>query len=64
MPKSSSNDEPPHSSDLPNTLQTDETTSVAKLKEVVETFVAQRNWHQFHSPKNLSMSLSIEAAEL
>ncbi len=42
----------------------DATTHVAQLKEIVQTFVDQRNWRQFHSPKNLSMSLSIEAAEL
>jgi NTP pyrophosphatase (non-canonical NTP hydrolase) len=27
-------------------------------------FVSRRDWNQFHSPKNLSMSLAIEAAEL
>ena len=27
-------------------------------------FVAERQWHQFHTPKNLSMALAIEAAEL
>ncbi len=27
-------------------------------------FVAERNWQQFHTPKNLSMALAIEAAEL
>jgi NTP pyrophosphatase (non-canonical NTP hydrolase) len=34
------------------------------LKELVADFVAQRDWQQFHSPKNLAMSLAIEAAEL
>ena len=42
----------------------DQDTSVAALRELVGTFVDQRDWHQFHSPKNLSMSLAIEAAEL
>ena len=27
-------------------------------------FVQERDWEQFHSPKNLSMSIAIEAAEL
>jgi NTP pyrophosphatase (non-canonical NTP hydrolase) len=27
-------------------------------------FVAERDWGQFHSPENLSKSISIEAAEL
>jgi len=34
------------------------------LKAVIRKFVNERNWEQFHSPKNLSMSLAIEAAEL
>ena len=42
----------------------DEQTSVAQLRELVRQFVDERNWRQFHSPKNLSMSLAIEAAEL
>ncbi len=42
----------------------DFTTTVADLKKLVEAFVAERDWHRFHSPKNLSMSLAIEAAEL
>jgi len=42
----------------------DETTTVNQLKRLVAEFVDRRDWHQFHSPKNLSMSLAIEAAEL
>ena len=38
--------------------------TVAQLRDLVEDFVARRDWHQFHTPKNLSMSLAIEAAEL
>lgn len=30
----------------------------------LRTFVAERDWAKFHSPKNLSMALSVEAAEL
>lgn len=30
----------------------------------VKKFAADRDWNQFHSPKNLSMALSVEAAEL
>src|SRR5438105_7246090 len=43
---------------------TDASTTVAELREVVRRFVEERDWRQFHSPKNLSMSLAIEAAEL
>jgi len=42
----------------------DHDTTVAALREVVRRFVADRDWGQFHSPKNLSMALAIEAAEL
>jgi dCTP diphosphatase len=42
----------------------DSQTTVAALRQLVNDFVQQRDWHQFHSPKNLSMSLAIEAAEL
>jgi dCTP diphosphatase len=42
----------------------DSTTTVAHLKSLMADFVAKRDWRQFHSPKNLSMSLAIEAAEL
>ena len=42
----------------------DETTTVAELKRLVEAFVAERRWEPFHDPKNLSASIAIEAAEL
>jgi NTP pyrophosphatase (non-canonical NTP hydrolase) len=42
----------------------DQTTSLAELRGIVRDFVEERDWRQFHSPKNLSMSLAIEAAEL
>ena len=31
---------------------------------MVARFVAERDWQQFHDPKNLSASIAIEAAEL
>ena len=42
----------------------DHKTKIADLKKLVGSFVRERDWEQFHSPKNLSMSISIEAAEL
>ena len=42
----------------------DDTTTVQNLKTVIEDFVEERDWAQFHSPKNLSMALAIEASEL
>ena len=34
------------------------------LRDTLRKFVAERDWDQFHSPKNLSMALSVEASEL
>src|SRR5438046_10511334 len=42
----------------------DSSTTIAELRQIVRQFVDARDWRQFHSPKNLSMSLAIEAAEL
>ena len=42
----------------------DRTTFVAGLKEAVHAFVAARGWQAFHTPKNLAMSIAVEAAEL
>ena len=35
-----------------------------RLRDLVRTFVDERDWDQFHTPKNLSSALSVEAAEL
>jgi len=43
---------------------TDQTTNVADLRRAVAEFVDARDWRQFHNPKNLAMSIAIEAAEL
>ena len=32
--------------------------------KMLEAFVAERDWAQFHSPKNLAMGVAIEAAEI
>ena len=34
------------------------------LRDTLRKFVAERDWNKFHSPKNLAMALSVEAAEL
>lgn len=43
---------------------TDAGTTVAELRERVLAFVRERDWEQFHSPKNLSMALAAETGEL
>jgi len=42
----------------------DTATTIAQLKERVLSFARERDWEQFHSPKNLSMALAAEAGEL
>lgn len=42
----------------------DQQTTVDQLRRMVADFVAERDWQQFHAPKNLSMGLAIEAGEL
>ena len=42
----------------------DNRTKIGDLKRVVESFVDERDWKQFHSPKNLAMALSVEVSEL
>ena len=42
----------------------DSETTILQLRELVNDFVDRRDWQQFHSPKNLSMSIAVEAAEL
>lgn len=43
---------------------TDGKTTLAELKSRVLAFAQERDWEQFHAPKNLSMALAAEAAEL
>jgi dCTP diphosphatase len=34
------------------------------LRTAIREFIAEREWEQFHSPKNLAMALSVEASEI
>ncbi len=38
--------------------------SLEQLRELTRAFAAERDWEQFHTPKNLAMALSVEVAEL
>jgi NTP pyrophosphatase (non-canonical NTP hydrolase) len=42
----------------------DATTKVGEIKARVLAFARERDWEQFHAPKNLSMALAAEAGEL
>ena len=48
------------SSNSPETSQD----PIQDLRNKLRQFAAERDWDQFHSPKNLAMALSVEAAEL
>ena len=34
------------------------------LRDGIRAFINERDWEQFHSPKNLAMALSVEVAEI
>src|SRR5688572_15488200 len=38
--------------------------SLIELRDSLRRFAAERDWDQFHSPKNLASALAVEAAEL
>jgi dCTP diphosphatase len=37
---------------------------IAELQEKILAFAAERDWQQFHDPKNLAMAVAVEAGEL
>ena len=44
--------------------RSDTDTTIAELRQAVQQFVIARHWQHYHSPKNLAMSIAIEAAEI
>jgi len=42
----------------------DANTTINDLREIIRRFVDERDWRQFHAPKNVAMALAVEAAEL
>jgi NTP pyrophosphatase (non-canonical NTP hydrolase) len=45
-------------------MPSDSDTTINELRRAVGRFVADRSWERYHSPKNLAMSIAIEAGEL
>lgn len=45
-------------------MNNDKDTTIGQLRQEMAHFVAERDWEQFHDPKNLAMSIAIESAEL
>jgi len=42
----------------------DDSTKLNELKDLVKRFCEERNWNQFHNPKDLAIGMSTEANEL
>lgn len=42
----------------------DADSDLIRLRDVMRRFADERDWNQFHTPKNLAMALSVEASEL
>ena len=38
--------------------------NIEKINNEIRKFVEDRDWEKFHTPKNISMALSVEASEL
>jgi dCTP diphosphatase len=49
---------------MSSNLPEDKQDPIQDLRNKLRQFAAERDWDQFHSPKNLAMALSVEAAEL
>jgi dCTP diphosphatase len=45
-------------------LDASDADSLIELRGLTRAFAAERDWQQFHTPKNLAMALSVEVAEL
>ena len=45
-------------------MDSDSGTTIQTLKQLLRDFRNERDWEQFHDPKNLAEAISIEAAEL
>ena len=45
-------------------VMNDKKTTIEDLKKIYKQFVDEREWNQFHTPKNLAMDVSVEASEL
>lgn len=42
----------------------DKETNIYQLRQLAQDFVDERDWNKYHNPKDLAISIAIEAAEL
>jgi dCTP diphosphatase len=47
-----------------NTMSDERPADLPALRDALRAFAAERDWDQFHTPRNLAASISIESAEL
>jgi len=47
-----------------SSVSCDRKTSIHQLKQLIQDFVDERDWRKYHNPKDLAVSIAIEAAEL
>jgi len=45
-------------------MSTADPTGLSQLRDALRQFADERDWDQYHSPKNLASALAVEAAEL
>jgi len=45
-------------------MNNNDTDALSDLRSMLRQFSDERDWEQFHSPKNLAIALCVEAAEL
>lgn len=60
----SDSDAGPGSGSLSGSIDTLTKDTLTELRDLTRAFAAERDWQQFHTPKNLAMALSVEVAEL
>ena len=61
---SSGSNEAQNRTSLPHLKPDSPMNEFTTLRDQIRQFVAERDWEQFHTPKNLASALSVEAAEL
>lgn len=54
----------PTASSSPDQSHSKGASDLLELRDIVRQFAHERDWEQFHTPKNLVMALSVEVAEL
>lgn len=45
-------------------MASDKTTNISELRDTVRSFIEHRDWSKYHNPKDVAISIAIEAAEL